>query len=169
MMQDLDNGQGDIVLQKFRNPREIAYQALFVKKTSNKTGVHQNYILLKHNSKWEISPWDADMSFDSKYLFDESFLSENALFAAALHQFPEDLPDGVEESISKLFYAATDKYIDKILIDRKIWSRYIPKRDSHISDKYIQYIEPEYQPDSINTVVLELVHTAYQNIRSSLF
>ena len=169
MMKNLDNGDSDVVLEKFRDPRQIAYQAQFVKRTSNKTGVHQNYILLKHNDRWEIAPWDADMSFDSRYMFDESFLSENALFAAALRQFPEDLPDSLEEMISKFFYSATARYIDQIRIDRKIWSRYLPKRDSHISDKYIQYIDPVYQPDSIDSVLLQLVHTTYRNILSSIF
>jgi hypothetical protein len=102
-------------------------------------------------------------------MFGESFLFENALFAAALRQYPEELPESLEEKISKFFYSATAKYIDQIRIDRKIWSRYLPKRDSHISDKYIQYIDPEYQPDSIDNVVLQLVHATYRNILSSLF
>lgn len=169
MMQDLDNGHAENVLSKFRDPKQIAYQARFVDKTGNKTGVHQNYILLKHNKLWEISPWDADMSFDSKYTFGLRFLSENALFSAALSRYPETLPANLDDNISKLFYAATAAYIDQIRIDRKIWSRYLPKRDSHISDKYIQYIDPEYQPDSIDAIVLELVHATYQNILSSLF
>jgi hypothetical protein len=102
-------------------------------------------------------------------MFDSTFLFENALFAAALRQYPDELPIWLEEGISQFFYNATAKYINQIRIDRKIWSRYLPKRDSHISDKYIQYIDPEYQPDSIDTIVLELVHSAYRNILSSLF
>jgi hypothetical protein len=32
------------------------------------------------------------MSFDAKYMFDSTFLFENALFAAALRQYPDELP-----------------------------------------------------------------------------
>ena len=168
MMKDLDAGRDKVVLQKFRDPKQIAYQARYVDLTSNKTGVHQNYILFKHEGLWEIAPWDADMSFDAKYTFEEEFLHENALYHAALKAYPDELPDS-QNTISRLFYSASQKFIDDIRIDRKIWSRYLPKRDSHVSDEYTPFIYPSYQPESIDALVLKFVHNTYKNIISSFY
>lgn len=170
MMKDLDNGKSDIVLDKFRDPREIAALAQYVDDTNNRTWVHQNYMLIKYAWKWEIAPWDGDLSFSDDYTVDTGFLHENALFSAALDRFGSVLVEkDINPIIAGFFRKNYESYSNAIATDRKIWSRYLPRRDRHIPEEYIQYIDPAYEPDFIANLIKNLWRITYRRILSHFF
>jgi len=96
--------------------------------------------MIKHKGKWEISPWDGDLTFLMDARIEQDTVRENKLFDIALDQsdFEFDEPSS-RMYLGKLLKQAYSVYTDAVHLDRKIWSAYIPKGEKYISEKYYKY------------------------------
>ena len=163
LMKDIRDENISALDAKIADWDQIAFYAHYQDLTENKAGVFQNYLMIKKDKKWEISPWDGDLTFLMDARIDKEVVSENPLFALAYKE--SDLV--FEEAKSRLFLgkllkSAYVKYTDNILLDRKIWSPYIPKDEKYVSEKYYHYVTGEEKSSGIKKYITTLFKNTYK-------
>lgn len=162
-MKDIRDDDTDGLNEKIADWDQIALYAHYQDLTENKAGVFQNYLMIKTKGKWEISPWDGDLTFLMDARIDADVVSENPLFKKAYEM--SDLVFDEPKSrlyLGKLLKSAYSKYTDNILLDRKIWSPYIPKDEKYVSEKYYHYVTGEEKTSGIKQYITLLFKNTYK-------
>ena len=94
---------------------------------------------------------------------DSEVVRENSLLNLA-YQY-SDLPFEEPDSrlhLGKLLKQAFAEFSDNVLLDRKIWSAYIPKKEKYIPETYYKYNTGEYGNKEMYRYFSQLFRSTYR-------
>lgn len=163
LLKDIRDKNFEILDTKIANWDQIALYAHYQDLTENKAGVFQNYLMIKHQGRWEISPWDGDLTFLMDARIDQSVVRENKLLDLALERSDLEFDEiKARMHLGRLLKRAFAQHIEAVLLDRKVWSRYIPRTEKYIPTTYYKYATGEFGTKEIHRFISNLYRSTYK-------